>query len=158
MTTNTRQYDHPKSLDAGARWAGFLGLVPFGLALLLATVGAARGLAPLGVQIATAWGAVILAFVAAVHWGYALAGRLPWSVGTVVGATLPSVVGASAVLLGGEKGIALLVAGFGLFWLLEYRVLASDLPSDYLDLRRILTIGVCALLALTAFAGSEAHS
>ncbi|MFM7395877.1 MAG: DUF3429 domain-containing protein [Gammaproteobacteria bacterium] len=158
MSPDTLQHDHSKSLDTAARWAGFLGLLPFVLALLLATAGADSGLAPLGVQIAITWGAVILSFIAAVHWGYALAGRLPWSMGTVVSATLPSVVGAAAVLLGGEKGIALLVAGFGLFWLFEHQALASELPSDYLELRRMLTIGVCTLLVLTAFAGSGAHS
>lgn len=105
MSPDTLQHDHSKSLDTAARWAGFLGLLPFVLALLLATAGADGGLAPLGVQIAIAWGAVILSFIAAVHWGYALAGWLPWSMGTVVSATLPSVVGAAAVLLGGKKAL-----------------------------------------------------
>ena len=49
---------------------------------------------------------------------------------------------------------ALLIAGFGIFWLIEHRRLAADLPADYLALRRVLSICVCVLLALTAFAAS----
>jgi nitrate reductase gamma subunit len=79
---------------------------------------------------------------------------LSWSIKTIVGSTAPSVVGAAAVLVGGEKGMALLVAGFGLFWLFEHRTHADALPADYLDLRRVLTLGVCTLLILTAFAAS----
>ncbi|NBR16935.1 MAG: DUF3429 family protein [Gammaproteobacteria bacterium] len=86
----------------------------------------------------------------------ALAGRWQWSLSTIVGSTLPSVVGALAVLLGGERGLALLIAGFGLFWLFEHRTHAEHLPGDYLALRRALTLGVCTLLVLVAFASAEA--
>ena len=113
----------------GARLAGFLGLAPFGLALLCVTWGAGHGYLDIGRQLAIAWGAVILTFVAAVHWGLALAGRWQWSLSTIVGSTLPSVVGALAVLPGGERGLAL---------------------------RRALTLGVCTLLVLVAFASAEA--
>ena len=158
MSTDTRHVDSSKSLKAGARWAGYLGLLPFVFAFGLVTVGASRGIAPLGLQIATAWGAVILTFIAAVHWGFALAGRLPWSITTLMGSTLPSVVGATAVIIEGEKGMAILVVGFGMFWLFEHRTYAERLPADYLDLRRVLTICVCTLLVLTAFASSGAMS
>lgn len=155
MSTITRQQDDRSDcLTPAARWAGFLGLLPFVLALGLALLGGSQEIASWGLHLATAWGAVILAFIAAVHWGLAVGGRLSWSIKTIVGSTAPSVVGAAAVLVGGEKGMALLVAGFGLFWLFEHRTYADVLPADYLDLRRVLTLGVCALLILTAFAAS----
>lgn len=142
-------------IETRARFAGFLGLLPFLLALLCVTLGAERGLTEFGQKLALAWGAVILTFIAAVHWGLALAGRWRWSTASVVGSTLPSVVGAAAVLTDGERGLALLVAGFGLFWLYEHRWHGSHLPADYLALRRTLTIGVCALLVFTAFATGD---
>jgi hypothetical protein len=154
MSTITRHDEPLGRLTLAARWAGFLGLLPFVFALGLVMLGSSQENALLGLRLATAWGAVILAFIAAVHWGLAVGGRLSWSIKTIVGSTAPSVVGAAAVLVGGEKGMALLVVGFGLFWLFEHRTYADALPADYLDLRRVLTLGVCALLILTAFAAS----
>jgi len=145
-----RELDKP--MPASARLAGYLGLLPFLLAFVCVWLGAERGLAAFGLQLALAWGAVILSFIAAVHWGLALAGRWSWTTATVIGATLPSVVGAVAVLLGDERGLAILVAGFGAFWLFEHRTRVDDLPADYLALRRVLTLSVCALLVFTAFA------
>lgn len=140
-------------IDRGARLAGYLGLLPFLAALLMAIFGTPVA-AEFGLRLAIAWGAVILAFIAAVHWGLALAGRWRWNTSVVIASTAPSVLGAAAVLVGGERAIALLVAGFGIFWLFEHRRLAADLPPDYLALRRILSVCVCVLLALTAFAAS----
>ena len=53
------------------------------------------------------------------------------------------------MLVGGQRGLALLVAGFGLFWIYEHRRLGERLPPDYLRLRRNLSLAVCSLLALT---------
>lgn len=102
------------------------------------------------------YGARLAGFLGLAPFGLALAGRWQWSLSTIVGSTLPSVVGALAVLLGGERGLALLIAGFGLFWLFEHRTHAEHLPGDYLALRRALTLGVCTLLVLVAFASAEA--
>ena len=135
-----------------ARAAGLLGLVPFAAAAGCVAFAPDAAWRAFGVQLALGWGTAILAFVAAVHWGLALAGRWRWDVSTVAGSVLPSVVGAAAVLQGGTRGLALLVAGFGLFWLYERRRCGADLPADYLALRRDLTLGVVALLTLTAFA------
>ena len=90
--------------------------------------------------------------MAAVHWGLALAGFWRWDIATVIGSVLPSVWAAAALLLGGSRGLALLLAGFGSFWLYESRRLGDGLPPDYLALRRQLSIAVCALLALTVLA------
>jgi len=86
-----------------------------------------------------------------------LAGRWPWTAGVVLGSTLPSVLAAAAVLIGEVHGLALLVVGFGLFWLYEHRYHQQDLPADYLALRRNLSLTVCVLLAMTAIALDNAR-
>ena len=139
-------------LGGGAAAAGWAGLLPFAAALACVALAPDAAWRAFGVQLALVWGAVILAFVAAVHWGLALAGRWRWDAGTILGSVLPSVLGAAAVLQGGTRGIALLVAGFGAFWLYEHRRRGEDLPADYLALRRALTLTVVALLAVTAIA------
>jgi len=67
----------------------------------------------------------------------------------VIGASLPALVAAAAVVLGGQHGLALLVVGLGVLWLYEHRQLAQDLPAEYVSLRRNLSLAVCVLLALT---------
>jgi Protein of unknown function (DUF3429) len=143
-------------LNSAAEWASYLGLAP--LVLCLAGVGllsdyAARELAQ---RCAIAWGAVLLAFAGAVHFGLALAGRLPWGRAVIGGALAPALVGAAAVVAGGQHGLALLVAGCGGFWLYEHRRLGNQLPAAYLNLRRQLALATCMLLALTLFASDAA--
>lgn len=135
------------ALSPLARQAGFLGVLPFVAALAGVLSGSAE-LRMIGERLALGWGAAILAFIAAVHWGLALSGRWPWSLAVVVSSTLPSLVGALAVVLGGSRGTALLVVGFGFFWLHEHRRHGDELPQDYLQLRRVLSLTVCILLAL----------
>jgi O-antigen ligase len=100
-------------------------------------------------QVAVAYGAVVLAALGAVHFGLALSGRLAWSVGRALGAALPAVFAVAAVVLGGERGLALLVVALGVFWLYEHRSVGDELPQDYLQLRRNLTLAGCVLLAIT---------
>jgi hypothetical protein len=144
-------------LGSGAVAAGWLGLLPFALALACVALGPTPDWRHFGLELALVWGAVILSFVAAVHWGLALAGFWRWEISTVIGAVLPSVWAAAALLLGGSRGLALLLAGFGLFWLYESRRVGDGLPPDYLALRRQLSIVVCALLALTVLASEPVH-
>ena len=139
-------------LGPGAVAAGWLGLLPFALALACVSLAPTPDWRNFGMELALVWGAVILSFVAAVHWGLALAGFWRWDIATVSGSVLPSVWAAAALLLGGSRGLALLLAGFGSFWLYESRRLGDGLPPDYLALRRQLSIAVCALLALTVLA------
>ena len=118
--------------------AGALGIVLLGDEL---RVFAARAL--------VAYGAVILSFVGAVHWGLLLARPGAPGPARLLAAVLPSVAGWAALLLVPRHGLALLVVSFGLFWLYEHRRLgARFLPAAYLVLRRNLTLAVCALLTL----------
>ena len=132
-----------------AEMAGYAGLLPF-LAALLGV-----GLAPryeqrdFAQRLGLGYGAVILSFVGAVHWGLAVAGRWAWTPGTIAGSILPAVVATVALLVGGQRGLGLLVVGFGLFWVYEHRRRGAELPAGHLALRRSLSLAVCALLALT---------
>src|ERR1700689_5242304 len=108
-------------LNTTAEIVSYAGLVPLVLCLLgvaLLPDFTARELAQ---RIAVAYGAVVLAFVGAVHWGLALAGHLAWNPARIAGSVLPAVFGAAATVLGGQRGLALLVVGFGVFWLYEHR-------------------------------------
>jgi hypothetical protein len=107
-------------------------------------------------RIAVAYGAVVLTFVGAVHWGLALAGRMPWRPVRLLGAIAPALVAAAATVMGGQRGLALLVVGLGVFWLYEHRDVGRELPDEYLSLRRNLSLVACVLLALTLMLSDNA--
>lgn len=136
-------------LNTTAEAVSYVGVVPFILCL------AGIGLLPhypareLAQRIAVSYGAVVLAFVGAVHWGLALAGRLAWRPTRILGAVVPAILGATATVLGGQHGLGLLVVGFGTFWLYEHRGVGAELPAGYLSLRRNLSLVVCTLLAVS---------
>jgi len=143
-------------LSSPAEAAGYAGVLPFALALLGLVLLPTRPERELAQRALLAYGAVILAFVGGVHFGLMLLGRLSGSALRVAGSILPSVTGATAVVLGGSHGLGLLVAGFGLFWLYEHRSCAGELPADYLGLRRNLSLAVCVLLAIATIASEGA--
>lgn len=136
------------------RWAwrlGLGGLVPF-VVLAIATwiTGADAGSRLVVAQLG--YGAVILSFIGALHWGAALAApevsarttaiALVWSV-------LPSLVGWSALVIGPGWGLQLLAGTFvvalAVDWVL-YRQYAF--ASWFLGLRALLTaVAVVSLLA-----------
>jgi hypothetical protein len=124
-------------------------MIPFAICPLAMALLSSYAQRQLAQQIALAYGAVVLAAAGAVHFGLALAGRLSWRAERIAGAILPAVSGATAVVLGGQRGLALLVVAFGLFWLYEHRSVGDELPPDYLRLRRNLSVSGCCLLAFT---------
>jgi hypothetical protein len=138
----------PGALPPGTAWLGYAGLLPFAAcALAVALLGeeprefAARAL--------VAYGAVILSFLGAVHWGLLLARPAPDTRRRLAVGVLPSLAGWAALLLSPRHGLALLVVAFGAFWLYEHRALGTSLlPDGYLRLRRELTLGACSLLAI----------
>jgi len=136
--------------------AGYVGVAP--LVLCLAAVGLLPAYAwqELAQRAALAWGAVLLAAAAAVHCGLALAGGLPSGRSRVAGLLVAALVGAGGVVVGGQRGLALLVVGHGGFWLYEKHALGSRLPAAYLALRRQVTFATCMLLALTMFVSDAA--
>lgn len=144
------------SLGGGAETAAYLGIAPFVACPLAMSLLASYELRLLAQQIALAYGAVVLASVGAIHWGLALAGRLAWSPLRIAGAIAPGVCAAASVLIGGQRGLALLVVGLGMFWLYEHRSVGEELPEDYLRLRRNLTLAGCCLLAVTLILSDSA--
>ena len=136
--------------------AAYVGMAP--LFLCLAGVGLlpAYTWQELAQRAALAWGAVLLAAAAAVHWGLALAGWLPSARSRIAGLLVAALVGTGGVVVGGQRGLALLVVGHGGLWLYEKHALGSHLPAAYLALRRQVTFATCMLLALTMFVSDAA--
>jgi hypothetical protein len=143
----------PSSIPLPARLLGFGGLIPFFVlagASLIDTAQAGRWAFAL-----LAYGAVILSFVGALHWGFATlwqchstsyrARLMSWSVVPALGAWIALVMPT--------------VAGLGLLCALFVAHHASDLllarnrelPAWYLRLRTPLTLGAVASLAIVAF-------
>jgi hypothetical protein len=143
-------------LSGAAELACYLGVAPLLLCLLGVGLLPELVMRELLQRIALAWGAVILATCGAVHWGLALAGRLPWGAARIAAALATTVCAAAVVTLGGQRGLALAVVGLGGFWLYEHRVLGASLPPQWLALRRNLTLAACMLLALIMFASESA--
>ena len=143
-------------LNTTAEVVSYAGVVPFVLCLLGVALLPNYGLRELAQRIAISYGAVVLAFVGAVHWGLALAGHMAWRPVRIAGSVLPALIGAAAPLIGGQRGLALLVVGFGVFWLYEHRSVGAELPAPYLSLRRNLSLVVCTLLAITMIVSDTA--
>lgn len=135
---------------------GYGGLMPFvGLATLMLADpprAATWGPALLG------YGAVILAFVGALHWGFAMACEgldsalrrraFAWSV-------VPALLGWLALVLGGAVGSVILVLGLAVHLSQDHRLAKpARLPAWYLPLRWRLT--VVASLCLLAYAAVSA--
>ena len=138
----------PRPLPPGLVTLGYAGVLPFAACVLAIALldGEARAFA---VRALVAYGAVILSFLGAVHWGLLLRQPDATAQARLVIGVLPSLAGWVALLLPDRYALALLVAAFGGFWLYEHRVVGTALlPSGYLDLRRYLSLAACASLTL----------
>ncbi len=129
-------------------WLALAGLVPF-LAFT-----AAIGLAPFvwsvrALVVLINYGAVVLTFVGAVHWGLALQGpdhlswkRLGWSV-------VPALLGWGAVNMFPVPALLTLAFGFFLAFMLDVQAANQGLlPLWYKVLRRVLTVVVMLSLGV----------
>jgi len=145
----------PAQTPAAALWLGIAGLLPF---VLLAAWRIHDPQGPGIVHIAlVAYGAVILTFVGALHWGFAM--LLPrtsrkeqwllmgWS-------TLPALAAWSAMIVPANVDLGLLIAVFWLHYAFDMTVARRrHLPAWYLPLRTLLTLGATlSLLAVLVFA------
>ena len=130
-------------------WLGYGGLLPFVGTALLCWL--APGQRVWWLDMLLTYGAVILSFVGALHWGFAMVhpatagrpmnGMYAWSV-------MPSLLGWAALLVAPAAGATLLIAGF----LVQYRqdlrlARVLSLPAWYLPLRLQLTVVACLCLA-----------
>jgi len=130
---------------------GFGGLIPFFICAGAAHSGVSpwAGLALIVIGI---YGAVILSFVGAVHWGLAMAGgRRPvwfvWSVMPALYAWPP------IVFMDTRTALLALVPGFMVCWSVDRRATeAGLLPAWYMRLRHMLTLGASMALAAASLA------
>jgi hypothetical protein len=125
---------------------GWAGLVPFGLA----AVGTHSGIDTLilyGFLGGTAYGAVILSFLGAVHWGLAMQDdRSPyWYVWSITPALSGFVI---LLLLDVGMRVVTLIPLFALAWSVDFKAANHGLiPNWYMRLRSKLTAGAVISLA-----------
>jgi hypothetical protein len=151
---NTPHHDRP----AAVAWLGYGGLLPFALTALGALLDATHRL--FWQQALLAYGAIILSFVGALHWAFAMGehdpavarGRFAWSV-------VPALAGWVALLLpmvwtqGHALAAVVLITGFVLHYLQDRQLARRrTLPGWYLPLRLRLSSVACLSLAALATA------
>lgn len=146
-----------QSLPRPALWLGLAGLLPF-FATALITWTAADHWRGVALYALAAYGAVILSFLGAVHWGLAL--RAPAAEAAAMAprlglGVLPSLVGWVALLLPPLPGLLLLA--FGILGTAAVETAAARrglVPQPYLRLRWILSLGAALSLMVGAVAPS----
>lgn len=140
-------------LPRSAAWLGYGGLLPFiGLALV-AWVDRHHGL--VWADALVAYGAVILSFVGALHWGFAMGlPGMPQALrrNAFVWSVIPPLIAWPAVMLEPRLGAPLLIIGFLAHLWQDHRLSGQvRLPDWYLPLRRQLSSIASVSLALGAF-------
>ena len=147
------QPSHPTTLPA--RLLGCAGLLPFAAAAALAALGPQPWRGAALAALAT-YGAVILSFLGAVHWGLALKGPIEEaaSVWPRLGlGVVPALVAWVALSLPVEQALLLLAAGVLATTAVETLAARRHLvPPDYLRLRWALSAGAVACLGIGALA------
>lgn len=131
-----------------ALWLGLGGLIPFAACTAVAL--GAGPFAGLAEDALLAYGAAILAFLGAVHWGLALAapGDAAAARTRLVLGVVPSLIAWVALIAPNWIGFGVLVAGFAATWAAEEAgARAGRLGAAYLWLRRGLTLAVVAMLS-----------
>jgi hypothetical protein len=140
-------------LPPAARWLGLAGLLPFLATLLVALFGPLETVG-LALFALASYGAVILSFLGAVHWGFAMYAppdQAPAAGTRLALGVLPALIAWVALLLPPGWGLGLL--GFGILATasIETRAARQGLvPLDYLRLRWILSSGAAACLLVAA--------
>lgn len=158
MNTAMRSSLPPKTVA----WLGYGGLLPFVIPTLTALID--RVHAPVYAWLVGGYGAVILTFVGALHWGFAMlleplspnqrTALYVWSV-------VPALMAWPALLwlqVAPGRAIGILIAGFLLHLLQDFRLARTGtLPAWYLPLRvalsaiAVLCLAVAALVQRFAF-------
>jgi hypothetical protein len=146
-----------RDAPAAALWPGLAGLLPF-LACALLPLATDTVWHPLQQQALVAYGALILTFVGAIHWGIALmVPRQPAAGACFAWSVVPALWGWCALFPSFVVSLALLGAGFIVQLAVDYRVAAVfGLPAWYLELRAVLTSCVLLSLLLASLAAALA--
>ena len=133
---------------------GYAGVIPFAVGAVLLVSSDDSSLRQVVDRALVGYGAVSLAFLGAVHWGLMLARPDARLRGILIGGVVPALIGWLASIVAVEIALATIIIALSLFWLYEHRVLGPHvLPAEYLALRRMLTLSVCALLTLALIGG-----
>ena len=136
-----------------AKALGYAGLIPFivfsiGCWIPLPFVSNAAG-------ILVAYGAVILSFMGAVHWGVAMASSDPNRGKYFIASVIPALVAWPALLVATQLAMIILLIGFIGLYVYDRSVEQSQvLAAWYIPLRTRLTsvVAICLLTALSASA------
>lgn len=139
-------------LPRAVAWLGYGGLLPF---LALAAAVLLQVHTELASQALLAYGAVILSFVGALHWAFAMGAsgmteaERTWMYGW---STVPALLAWPALLAPGALGALILIAGFAAHYLQDRRQAQRlGLPAWYLPLRlRLSSAASLSLLTLVA--------
>lgn len=151
------------TLPRTVAWLGYGGLLPF---LFLAPASIVdQNHALYWADALFAYGAIILGFVGALHWGFAMtSGALLTETGRhqrdacFVWSVVPALIGWLALLLTPLLSSLLLIAGFvAHYW--QDRRLAADigLPAWYMPLRLRLSVVACLCLSVGGSSGFWLH-
>lgn len=138
-----------RRLAQTARLLGYAGLIPF----FAGAAGVWLAEHPFDLMAHKAqlsYGAVILAFLGAVHWGLVL--RMPYGVprALLVWGVVPTLVGWAALAFGPPLAHGVMMLGFLAAFLADYRASLSGLtPTWYARLRLVLTTLVLLSLAVS---------
>jgi hypothetical protein len=127
---------------------GMGGLIPF-FALTLAAWVAAPDNAALATRYLAYYGAVILSFVGALHWGFAMVRPIDeFERGRIYGwSVCPALAAWFALMLPTAGGLVMIAVMFLLHYRMDRRVAQlATLPAWYIKLRLWLTLGAVATL------------
>jgi Protein of unknown function (DUF3429) len=126
---------------------GFAGLLPF-LATALAAWAAGDRLFLFAINLQVAYGAVILSFMGAVHWGLALAQGDAGNWHRLGLSVLPALAGWLALAIALPLGLLLLALGFAAVFFADLKTVAAGrAPAWYKALRKPLSLIVLLSLA-----------
>ena len=136
-------------------WLGYGGLLPF-IALTAASLLDTPRSGVLQTLLLN-YGAVILSFVGALHWGFAM-GTLPMSERmrgiSFAWSVVPALLAWLALLLDPIAGSALMAAGFASHYVQDWRLARqTSLPAWYLPMRLQLSLVAALSLLASSFAG-----
>lgn len=140
-----------RGLPFPAFWLGLGGLIPF-VACAAGIFAGPHRWQGFALAALIGYGAVILAFLGAVHWGLALAatgeGETRHARTRLTLGVAPALIGWAALLLPAWAALTVLIAGFLGVWTAEESGAREGLvPARYLWLRRLLTLAVVVMLS-----------
>jgi hypothetical protein len=143
------------SIPPAALWLGGTGLIPFIVPVVALWLGSPTWREPAW-AVLHGYAAIILSFIGAIHWGAALRENDPGRLWQAMGwSVMPALLAWVTLMLPHRHAVALLLLGFAAQYLMDrHAVAAGWLPVWYGRLRRGLTSGVVACLALALVLGA----